>query len=60
MIDACTAMLLSWKFGATPTSATLFLARAGVLILGAPALIGLLMFLVARPAGAHGYPTSSS
>jgi OPA family glycerol-3-phosphate transporter-like MFS transporter/OPA family sugar phosphate sensor protein UhpC-like MFS transporter len=41
MIGACTAMLLFWKFGSTPTSATVFLALAGFFIYGPQALIGI-------------------
>jgi OPA family glycerol-3-phosphate transporter-like MFS transporter/OPA family sugar phosphate sensor protein UhpC-like MFS transporter len=41
MIGACTAMLLFWKFGSTPTSATVLLAMAGFFIYGPQALIGI-------------------
>lgn len=41
MIGACGAMLLFWKFGSTPTTATVFLALAGFFIYGPQALIGI-------------------
>jgi phosphoglycerate transporter family protein len=41
MIGACTAMLLFWKLGRTPWSATGFLMMAGFFIYGPQALIGI-------------------
>jgi OPA family glycerol-3-phosphate transporter-like MFS transporter/OPA family sugar phosphate sensor protein UhpC-like MFS transporter len=41
MIGASTAMLMFWKLGATPLSATAFLVMAGFFIYGPQALIGI-------------------
>jgi len=42
MIGASVAMLLFWKFGSTPLTATMFLAIAGFFVYGPQALIGII------------------